>query len=328
MSNSKILLISANPEDQVFITQLAATCGLTFITVPDVKEGVNHIAHDDICASFIDVTEEASFLEFESEVQNQLGLFSDKVNTNRFHYISSRDLDGVKYLCNSTLFGNFLLRNYTTPLKAKIAAERYAPVVKASLMDRAFGLKNFFSDKAQIQNIRVLHSNQKQKIVEAIRGFLIKARYPTRVATVIANAVDELVMNGIFAAPIDEVGHRVYEQTPRDTPIELVGQAIIDVTLCVDGSRCGISISDNFGSIDKEKIIRHLSTVYTRESYTVKTNVAGAGIGLATTFRNAGSLIFICEKGSRTEVAVTYERYENFKDFKGQFRYIATQFYY
>ncbi len=328
MSNQKILLISNRPEDQLFITQLSALCGLAFIQVPDAKEGVSLISQGDICASFIDIADEAAFTAFETEVQNQLGLFSDKVNTNRFHYVSSLDLDGVKYLCNSALFGNFLLRTYDTAPKAKLAAERYAPVVKASIMDRAFGLKNFFSDKAQVQNIRVVHSNQKQKIVEAIRTFLIKARYPTRVSTVIANAVDELVMNGIFAAPIDEVGRRIYEQTPRDTPVELVDQAVIDVTLCVDGSRCGISVSDSFGSIDKEKIIRHLSTVYTRESYTVKTNVAGAGIGLATTFRNAGSLIFICEKGSRTEVAVTYERYENFKDFKGQFRYISTQFYY
>lgn len=328
MNTQKLLLISKRPEDQDFLARLGELCERHVVRVDTAKEGVELISQGEVAATFIDIVDESSFTAFEAEVQNQLGLFSDKVNTNRFHYISTQDLDGVKFLCNSALFGNFLLRTYDTPQKAKQAADRYASVVRASLMDRAFGLKNFFSDKAQIQNIRVIHSSQKQKIVEAIRAFLIKARYPTRVATVIANSVDELVMNGIFAAPIDEVGHRIYEQTPRDTPIELVDQAVIEVTLCIDGSKCGISVSDNFGSIDKEKIIRHLSTVYTRDSYTVKTNVAGAGIGLATTFRNAGSLIFICEKGSRTEVAVTYERFENFKDFKGQFRYISTQFYY
>ena len=60
----------------------------------------------------------------------------------------------------------------------------------------------------------------------------------------------------------------------------------------------------------------------------MKMSIAGAGIGLATTFRGGGSLIFMSEKNSRTEVCVIFERLDNIREFKDQFRYVLNQFYY
>jgi len=59
----------------------------------------------------------------------------------------------------------------------------------------------------------------------------------------------------------------------------------------------------------------------------MKMSTAGAGIGLATTFRNGGSLLFLCEKNSKTEVCVIFERLDNIREFKDQFRYIVNQYY-
>lgn len=322
-----LILYSSRVEDQAFAQEVASIAGLEYIHAAELDPAISAIQNHDVGCVIIDASYDEKFHYFERAVQEKIGLFSDKINTNHFHFLASEDLESVNHLTQSPLFSNFVLRKYKTTDQAKAAGKRYGYVVKASLNERAFGLKNFFSDKSQIQTIKLKKSTQKQQIVEAIRSYLVKAKYPSRMANVIANAVDELVMNAVFTAPVDEMGKRTFDQTARDADFALEGKQSVEVTVAFDGSQVGISATDNYGAIDKEKLIYHLSTVYTDEAYKVKTSVAGAGIGLATTFRAGGSLVFICEKNSKTEVAVIFERYDNYREFKDQFRFVGIQYY-
>ncbi len=323
-----LILVSNRPDDLVFARKVAEIAEVEFVQSVDLMEITNLIKERDVSAIFVDFVNQEGFRTFESAIHDQVGLFSDRVNANRFHYLSDLDIDERKFLFNSPLFGNFILRKFTGPDKAAKAGARYGYVVKATCGERAFGLKNLFHPKSQIQTIQMKRSSQKQQVVEALRAYLIKAKYPTRMANTIANAVDELIMNSIFAAPTDTTGRRVYDQTSRDADIPLEGKASIEVSIAFDGVQVGICTTDQYGSIDKEKVLRHLSTVYKDEQYKMKMSVAGAGIGLATTFRNGGSLLFLSEKNSRTEVCVIFERLDNIREFKDQFRYILSQFYY
>jgi hypothetical protein len=323
-----LILVSNRPDDMAFAQKVAEIAGLEVLQTVDLLKVTDTIKEGDVGAVFVDFVNEAGFRAFESAIHNDVGLFSDRLNTNRFHYLSDLDYEERKFLADSPMFGNFVFRKFKDAEKAKKAGNRYGYVVRATLMERAFGIRNFFHPKSQVQTITMKRSTQKQQVVEALRSYLIKAKYPTRMANTIANAVDELIMNSIFAAPTDTLGRRTYEQTPRDADIALEGKSQIDVSIAFDGTQVGISTSDQFGSIDKEKVLKHLATVYKDEQYKMKMSVAGAGIGLATTFRNGGSLIFICEKNARTEVCVIFERLENVREFKDQFRYNVNQYYY
>lgn len=327
MSKKTIILVSNRPDDLIFAKKIAEICEHTLAQTTRLSEVASLIKERDVSAVFFDVTNQEGFQTFESTIHEEVGLFSDRLNSNRFHYISDQDFEAHKFLIESPLFGNFLYRKFSGAEKAARAGIRYAFVVMATNEERAFGIRKFFHPKSQVQTIEMKRSTQKQQVVEALRSYLIKAKYPTRMANTIANAVDELIMNSIFAAPTDALGRRTYEQTPRDADISLEGDASIEVSIAFDGVQVGICATDRYGSIDKEKVLRHLATVYKDDQYKMKMSVAGAGIGLATTFRNGGSLIFICEKNARSEVCVLFERFENVREFKDQFRFIVNQFY-
>lgn len=326
MSQS-LILVSNRPDDLVFAKTVAEIAGLDFVQTVDLMEITNAIKEQDVGAILVDFVNEQGFRTFEAAIHDQVGLFSDRLNANRFHYLSDLDLEERKFLCESPIFGNFILRKFVGSDRAARAGNRYGYVVRATVQERAFGIKTFFHPKSQVQTIQMKRSTQKQQVVEALRAYLIKAKYPTRMANTIANAVDELIMNAIFAAPTDALGRRTYEQTPRDTDMELEGKSSIEVSIAFDGIQVGICAADQYGSIDKEKVLKHLSTVYRDEQYKMKMTTAGAGIGLATTFRNGGSLIFVSEKNSRSEVTVIFERLDNIREFKDQFRYNVNQYY-
>ena len=147
-------------------------------------------------------------------------------------------------------------------------------------------------------------------------------------AAVIANAVDELLMNAMFDAPVDDLGKPLYSNTARSSVFKLEGKGAVELHVGFDGDHLGITAVDFYGSLDKTKLLSHISKNYTQQEYKVKSNVAGAGIGLSTVFRSGGSFFFVSESRVRTEVTVIFRRADSYREFRDQFRFISTQFYF
>jgi hypothetical protein len=320
-----LLLISDRPEDEAFAREVATRAGLALRVVATPAAGVDFIEESGAAVIFADTSSEARYQELETQIQDRLGLFSDKINANAIHFISSDELENVPYLIKSQLFGHYVIRNHADPMEA---GAHYSRIVRATQSERAFGLQGLLSDGAKIQTVKFQISTQKQNAVEAVKNYLLAAKFQTRMATVIANAVDELLMNAMFDAPVDELGKPVLASTPRATPIKLEGRQTVEMQVGYDGKYVGITAIDLFGSLDKVKLLSHISKIYTDEEYKVKTSVAGAGIGLATVFRSGGSFFFVSESQARTEVTVFFKRTDSFREFKDQFRFISTQFYF
>lgn len=325
MTKKTLLLVSSVPEDQGFGTKVAEIADLDLIVEPDIRKAVARIGQGVGDVIFVDGSTEQCYREFETVVRDSLGLFSDRINANVIHWISTLDLQQVSYLFQSPIFGNYINRSYGNTDEA---GTRYGFILRAALKDRAFGLENLLPDGTKIQTIKFESSRQKQEAVEAVKNFLIAAKFKSRMATVIANAVDELVMNAMFDAPVDQLGKQIYASTPRDTELKLEGRAAVEMRVGFDRHYVAISAVDSFGSLDKLKLFNHISKRYVEEEYKVRTSTAGAGIGLATVFRSGGSFFFTSEKSVRTEVTVFFKRTDNFREFKDQFRFISTQFYF
>jgi hypothetical protein len=280
---------------------------------------------EDLGVIFVDVSSQDLHTDFALAIQDSVGLFSEKVNANLIHFISSDNLERVQYLIQSPLFGHFILRNYGD---AKAAGQHYGRLVKATLKERAFGLQDLLQEGSKIQVVKIPLTTQKQDAVEAVKNYLLVAKFQTRMATVIANAVDELLMNAMFDAPVDEIGKPLLSSTSRATSIKLEGQSAVEMHVGFDGTYIAISAVDLYGSLDKAKLLAHISKIYTEEEYKVRTSVAGAGIGLATVFRSGGSFFFVSDAKTKTEVTVFFKRTNSFREFKDQFRFISTQFYF
>jgi hypothetical protein len=320
-----MLLISARAEDQAFAAEVAISAGLTLQCVADPLEGAAVIAKEDIAIILVDASTEQQYQTFENAIQESVGMFSDKINSNAIHFLSSDDLERVQYLVQSPLFGHFILRNYKDP---KEAGEHYGRIVKATLAKRAFGLENLLKPGSKVQIIKLSLSSQKHNAIEAVKAYLLAAKFQSRMATVVANAVDELLMNAMFDAPVDNLGRPTLSSTPRNTVLKLEEQSSVEMHVGYDGQYVAISAVDSYGSLDKVKLFTHISKIYTQEEYKIKTSVAGAGIGLATVFRSGGSFFFVSESRLRTEVVVFFRKADNFRNFKDQFRFISTQFYF
>jgi hypothetical protein len=321
--SKNLLLISSVPDDKIFATEVAKVAGLELLVQPRLSDAIKTIGEGRANVVFADVSTPEQYQELETALQNSVGLFSDKLSTNSFHFLCSDDLG--KHLVQSPIFGHFVHRCFSD---AAEAGRHYGRIVRMEGHERAFGLNTFFGDGVKIQKIEFKDTTQKQQAAEAVKNYLLTAKFKSRMASVIANAVDELLMNAMFDAPVDDLGKPLFSATSRATKMKLEGKHAVEMQVAFDGSYVAVSVSDLFGSLDKNRLLTHISKRYTDEEYQVKSSYAGAGIGLATVFRTGGSLMFMSETRVQTEVIVFFKRTESFKDFKDQFRFIATQFYF
>jgi hypothetical protein len=195
------------------------------------------------------------------------------------------------------------------------------------MKDRAFNLQTLMKPGTKIQSLKLVSSGQKQSAVDAAKNYIIAAKFQTRIASLVSNAIDEILMNAIFDAPTDELGKPLYSSTPRSTVMKLEGRAEVEMQVGFDGTYVGITAIDKFGSLDKAKLLAHVIKVYTDEEYKIKTSQAGAGIGLATVYRTGGSFFFSSESRERTEVTVFFRKTDSYREFRDQFRFFSTQFY-
>jgi hypothetical protein len=198
-----LLLISDRPEDTAFATQIAITAKISLKTVKTAKDGAALIAQEEPLLVIADVSTPDEYQAFETAIQESVGLFSEKVNSNHLHFLSSEELENIPYLIQSPLFGSYILRKFKDPAES---GEHYGRIIKSSFGEKSWGLVPLLKPGTRVQTVSLSSSSQKNDAVEAVRAYLVAAKFAPRMATAVANAVDELILNAIFDAPVDDLG--------------------------------------------------------------------------------------------------------------------------
>lgn len=327
----RVILLSKNSRDQIFFKKAAEVAQLEMITVASAEQACQEVQRDGSAIVIVDTPTEQSYKDFEKCVSDTIGLFNDMISPNAFFFVADAELHERSFLGQAELLGTVIPRIYNEVssetdhgvvgrILAQVAHEKSALPLK--------GVTRFLNANAKVQSLQITRASQKKAVVEALKDYLLKAGFKSRPAAIVATAVDELIMNAIFDAPVDQTGKFIYTQTPRNTELELEGRHVVEMEVAFDGNLFAVSVRDQFGSLDKKKLLGHLSKSYKDEEFKVKTNVAGAGLGLANVLRNCGGLVFECEMGVTTQVTVFYQRTDSFKEFKDQFKFLTTLMYF
>ena len=107
---------------------------------------------------------------------------------------------------------------------------------------------------------------------------------------------DELLSNAVHNAPVDAGGEHFRKDVPRNIEIELAGRDTVKLRWGCDARYLAIEVTDQYGSIDRDTILRALGKDSIRETG------AGAGMGIALAYRSCDHLVFNLARSKRTEI--------------------------
>lgn len=320
----RVLLHSVNPDDQTFFAGAAKLAALPFQLVDTPEKACEEITKDANTIMIVDASSPEHYQAFEKAVAEKIGLYSALLNANLMIFVASKPFHECQYLRQSEIFGHFMQRVYKPEDQAVVGR-----IFHMAAEEKAFGIEHYFPAEARSQTIKITKTLQKKVIVESLKNHLIKIGFKPRAATIIATAADELIMNAIFDAPVDELGRHLHTQTPRNAVFDLDEKNVVEFKIIFDGKTLGLSVVDFHGSLDRRKLIgQHLGRSYASTQYEAKAVVASAGLGLSQVYRNCGGIMFACEVGGRTEVNLFYKKTVSFREFKDQFRFLSTFIYF
>jgi hypothetical protein len=122
----------------------------------------------------------------------------------------------------------------------------------------------------------------------------------------IIQCIDELVMNGLYDAPRDAGGRALFRGVPIHTRVRHRTEHEVVVRHVCDGERFAVSVSDAFGSLERQTMLEHLRRGL-HDEQPVGRQPGGAGLGLYLIANAASELWFVVQPGSATDVVCVFD---------------------
>jgi sigma-B regulation protein RsbU (phosphoserine phosphatase) len=128
---------------------------------------------------------------------------------------------------------------------------------------------------------------------------------------------NELTTNAVYNAPVDENDVPKYEKTDRKVKVQLLDTEAVTVAVCHDAERLGIAVSDQFGRLTRDKIVRHLVKCVNNTAF-IENKQGGAGAGIYLAFYTANQFVINIEPGKRLEAICILEQNKRYKEYRNR----------
>jgi hypothetical protein len=181
-----------------------------------------------------------------------------------------------------------------------VIAEELFLTVQRLLRGDGGGLERYLGWGAFLDETDVVSTDDRLRVVSDLSARLEAMDIGRRQQAAIALAADELILNAVHHAPVDERGERYLLELARDATRDLQGRERPKVRWGCDGRWFAISVRDGYGSLDAATLVRYVAKSFVRRGQ-VRTEGPGAGIGLAMTFQAVTQLVFEVTPGRSTE---------------------------
>lgn len=165
-----------------------------------------------------------------------------------------------------------------------------------------FGIGKYLSWGVDIQERIIRNSHLRRHIISDIEFELKNLGFRSSIITRISTTLEELLMNAIYDAPVNENGQPKFNHLSRKQDVELSENEGAIVRYANDGTYFALSVTDPFGSLQKKTLVDYLWTCYNGQAGSLNDEKGGAGRGLHQIVENSDLTIVNVKAKYRTEI--------------------------
>jgi hypothetical protein len=171
-----------------------------------------------------------------------------------------------------------------------------------------FGLEKYLATWGiKVYEKEIESTEQKYRVMEDLDQFLGVIDCQGAIQNAVLLVADELIMNAIFNAPRDADGGAKYAHRRRNEKLELETSERVRVRWACDGKYVAVSVTDQFGALDRNVIIDYLTRCFGPGGAVMREGGGpGAGLGLYMVFNSITQLTFNIASGIATEVIALF----------------------
>lgn len=294
----QIGLISEHAHDVSFVSSVASYMGCSVLSpqkqTPQAIQSL--LDSKGLEGIFLRLDNQAVIKELES---SKSGIDPNRV----YAFANEYSVEEADNLLSSPAIGNLIFLKSESPVQA---GKYFGEIM----------LKSQFSDElvpfdktSSNTFVKVLYqSKQKSETVKEITDRLTAMGVKQKMITAAATALDEMIMNAFFDAPIDEGGKQIHAHTDRATNIDLSGTGqSVGVSLCFREYIFAVTVVDRRGSLTRRSVFKHAcKSFFNRRPETPDLSRMSSGLGLAMVTKLGGSLLFKSRHRQMTSVTAFF----------------------
>jgi CheY-like chemotaxis protein len=177
-----------------------------------------------------------------------------------------------------------------------VVAEELTITAHKLISGDLFGVEKYLLWGTELHEIVITRASQRAHVVTGLAEAVRARGQSARVASMAMLVADELISNAVHNAPVDATGVHYRSELARDIELELDARHQVRLRWGSDARYVAIEVTDQFGSLDRDTVLRALGKQEIRESG------GGAGMGVALAYRSCDHLVFNLAPGKRSEV--------------------------
>jgi hypothetical protein len=170
-----------------------------------------------------------------------------------------------------------------------------------------FGIEKYLPPGTPVSYARISDFEGRQAAIDAVLAFAEDAKLRRQVRTAIGQVCEELLMNALYDAPVDEHGRQVFADVDPHDRTQTRSPRPVSIRYAATEQIFAVAVRDRFGRLAKDTILAYIDKcIHSPDQIDRKTY--GAGLGLYLVANAAATYVVNVAPGVATEVVCTFDR--------------------
>ena len=170
-----------------------------------------------------------------------------------------------------------------------------------------FGIEKYIPEGTEVHLTRLRDYQGRSRAIDEVLAHAEQVGVRSKVRSQIGQVCEELLMNALYDAPVDEDGNLLFGEVELKDRLGQLSPRPVSIRYAATETGFAVSVRDRFGRLDKETILRYLDKCLHSPTQ-IDRKVYGAGLGLYLIANAATQYIVNIAPGMATEVVCTFDR--------------------
>jgi hypothetical protein len=170
-----------------------------------------------------------------------------------------------------------------------------------------FGIEKYLPAGTPVHYARLRDFDGRGRAIDTVLEFAEQSKMRRQVRTAIGAVCEELLMNALYDAPVDDDGKQMFADVDPHDRRDTRSPRPVSIRYAVTDHLFAVAVRDRFGRLAKNTILSYIEKCI-RSPNQIDRKTYGAGLGLYLVANAAASYIVNVAYGIATEVVCTFDR--------------------
>jgi hypothetical protein len=170
-----------------------------------------------------------------------------------------------------------------------------------------FGIEKYLPAGASVQLTRLRDFQGRGRAIDEVLKFAEDSGIRRQIRSSIGQVCEELLMNALYDAPIDDDGRQIFAEIGPKERVDLSSPRPVSIRYASTSEAFAVSVRDRFGTLEKNVILDYLDKCL-HATQQIDRKTYGAGLGLYLIANSATQFVCNVAPGMATEVVCTFDR--------------------